>query len=121
MGAIQNNDQQEGISISLAEEQLQAYNNRDIEDFLKPYSEDIKVYEYPDTLLYTGKEKMRVKYTDKFKTVTDLHCRLVNRMVLENTVIDQEEVTIEKNKPTISAIAIYTIANNKINEVRFIH
>ena len=120
MGITQNYNQQEDIAISLAEEQLQAYNNRNVEAFLKPYNEDIKVYQYPDNLLYTGKEKMRAVYTDKFNNLTDLHCQLVNRIVLRNIVIDQEEVTVEKDKPKINAIAIYTIVNNKIDEVRFI-
>lgn len=110
----------EAIALHLAEEQLIAYNNRDIEAFLKPYSEDVKVYGYPNTLLYEGKAKMRAAYTDWFKNTTDLHCKLVSRMVLGNTVIDQEEVTVDKNKPKFNAIAVYTITNDKITEVRFI-
>lgn len=57
IGATQNHNQQEDIAINLAEEQLQAYNNRDIEAFLKPYTEDIKVYRYPGTLLIQEKKK----------------------------------------------------------------
>ena len=87
-GTTQNHNQQEDIATSLAEEQLQAYNSRNIEAFLKPYSEDIKVYQYPDNLLYTGKEKMRAVYTDKFTNLTDLHFKLINRIVLRNIVID---------------------------------
>ena len=117
---VHDNNQHNRTPASLAEEQLQAYNNRDIEAFLKPYSETVKVYTYPDTLLYEGKAKMRASYTEKFKRFPDLHCTLVNRIVSGNTVIDQEEVTVEKNEPKVRAIAIYTIAEGKISEVRFI-
>jgi hypothetical protein len=58
-------------------------------------------------------------YTDLFKKVTNLHCELVNRMVLGNTVIDYESVIGFGPKP-VRAIAVYTIEGNKISKVRFI-
>ena len=104
---------------SLAQEQLDAYNNRNIEAFLKPYSDDVKVYAFPDQLLYEGKAKMREEYTAMFNQLPDLNCKLVNRMVLNNKVIDHEEVVIMKSQPKIYAIAVYTITDGKISEVRF--
>lgn len=103
----------------LAQEQLDAYNKRDIEAFLKPYSENVKVYAFPNQLLYEGKAKMREEYTSMFNRLPDLHCKLVNRMVLNNKVIDHEEVVIMKSQPKIYAIAVYTITDGKISEVRF--
>jgi hypothetical protein len=41
-------------------------------------------------------------------------------MVMGNTVIDHEWVIFDKNQPGVSAIAIYTIQNNKIQKVHFI-
>lgn len=103
----------------LAQEQLDAYNKRDIEAFLKPYSENVKIYAFPNQLLYEGKAKMREEYTSMFNRLPDLHCKLVNRMVLNNKVIDHEEVVIMKSQPKIYAIAVYTITDGKISEVRF--
>lgn len=103
----------------LAQAQLDAYNKRDIEAFLKPYSESVKVYAFPNQLLYEGKAKMREEYTSMFNRLPDLHCKLVNRMVLNNKVIDHEEVVIMKSQPKIYAIAVYTITDGKISEVRF--
>ena len=103
----------------LAQEQLDAYNKRDIEAFLKPYSENVKIYAFPDQLLYEGKAKMRKQYTSMFNQLTDLNCKLVNRIVLNNKVIDHEEVVFVKSQPVIFAIAIYTITDGKISEVRF--
>ena len=102
------------------EAQLVAYNNRDIEAFLKPYCDTVKVYNFPDELSYKGKDKMREIYSKMFERTPDLYCNLVNRIRMGNTVIDQEEVTFEKGKPILNAVAIYKIVDDKIVEVRFI-
>jgi len=104
---------------ALAQEQLDGYNKRDIEAFLKPYSENVKVYAFPDQLLYEGKAKMREEYTLMFSQLPELYCKLVNRIVLNDKVIDHEEVVFVKSQPKIAAIAIYTILDGKISEVRF--
>ena len=108
------------ISYKLAEAQLVAYNNRDIEAFLIPYSDSIEIYQYPNKLLSKGKESMRVEYAKMFQQTPNLHCNLVKRMVLGNTVIDEESVVFSKTAPPFKAIAIYTVQNNKIQRVTFI-
>ena len=108
------------ISIALADEQLKAYNKRDIESFLKPYSDTVKVYGYMNNLLYQGKGRMREIYTQMFEKNIDLKCKLLNRIAMKDKVIDHEEVTTKKGKPTFRAIAIYTIKEGKIIEVNFI-
>jgi len=105
----------------LAEMQLKAYNARDLDAFLAPYSDSVKIYMYPDNLRSQGIESMRASYGKMFANLPDLHCDLVNRMVLGNTVIDYENVVFSKDKPMIKAIAIYKIENGKIAEVRFIY
>jgi hypothetical protein len=104
----------------LAQQQLNAYNAHDIEAFLVPYAEDVKIYNFPNELIMDGKEVMRSSYSGMFERSTDLHCKLVNRMVLGTTVIDQEEVTFKKGEPLLKAIAIYKIKNDKIQEVYFV-
>lgn len=106
---------------ALAQAQLEAYNNRDIEAFLIPYSEDVKVYNFPNELSYEGKDKMRPGYTQFFQNAPNLHCELVSRMVLGNKVIDREKVTgfSDNADDVLHAVAIYTIENGKISEVRF--
>jgi len=116
----QDEPSQEEIAINLAEEQLIAYNQGDIESFLDQYSDDVKVYRYPDKLLYEGKENMRTRYAKMFEELPDLHCNLLNRISQGNVVIDHEEVTTEKGKPPFYAIAVYTIKDGKIAEVRFL-
>ncbi|NJO13035.1 MAG: SnoaL-like domain-containing protein [Gammaproteobacteria bacterium] len=104
---------------ALAQRQLNAYNQRDLEAFLEPYSDDVEIYEFPNQLQLKGKAAMRESYRTMFEQSPQLHCELVNRMVLDNTVIDQERVTGLRGK-TMQAIAIYTIQDGKIARVTFV-
>jgi len=112
----------EEVALALVEEQLKAYNNRDIEAFLKPFSDNIKRFDYPNQLLFDGKEKMKTIYTQLFDTNPDLHCKTIFRTVFKDIVIDKELVTGMKIKDTNAIpyyLAIYQIESNKISEVRF--
>lgn len=104
----------------LAQAQLEAYNNRDIDAFLAPYAEDVEIYRFPNQLDFKGKEKMRPIYTKMFNDLPDLYCKLVNRIVEGDTVIDHESVTLSKDKAPFNAIAIYKIKEGKIAQVYFI-
>lgn len=103
----------------LAQQQLNAYNARNIDAFLEPYSDSVRIYGFPDKLMMKGKEEMRKSYSSLFTNVKELHCQLVNRIVQGNTVIDHENVTGFGDKP-VKAIAVYKIRDGKIAEVFFI-
>ncbi|KAA3624795.1 MAG: steroid delta-isomerase [Bacteroidetes bacterium] len=105
---------------ALVQQQLDGYNARDIDAFMAPYSEEIELYDFPNTLNLKGKEKMKTGYQDFFKKVPELHCELVNRIVMGNTVIDQEKVTGFPDGFVLEAIAIYKIRDGKIASVHFI-
>lgn len=105
---------------SLAQAQLDAYNAGDLEAFLVPYSDTVKIYNFPKVLNMKGKENMRMAYGNMFANMPDLHCTLVNRMVSGNTVIDHESVVFRKDQPSVEVFAMYKIANDKIVEVYFI-
>lgn len=103
----------------LAQQQLDAYNGHNLNAFLAPYAEDVKIYTFPDKLNFEGKETMRKNY-QFIEQTPDLHCELVNRIVEGNTVIDHEKVTVSKDRPPFNAVAIYKIKDGKIAEVYFI-
>jgi imidazolonepropionase-like amidohydrolase len=104
---------------ALAQQQLNAYNHRNIEAFLAPYSDSVVIYNFPGQPIMKGKEQMRKQYSTMFTNVKELHCQLVNRIVNGNTVIDHERVTGFGGKP-VEAVAIYKIRDGKIAEVYFI-
>lgn len=102
------------------QKQLDAYNNRDIDKFLAQYSDSVKIYNHPKKLIMSGKDQMRAGYASIFANTPDLHCTLINRMVLGNTVIDQEYVILNKNTPPIEMLSMFVIVKGKIQEVYFI-
>lgn len=102
----------------LVQQQLNAYNGHHLEAFLKPYADSVKIYNFPNELLLEGKSKMREQYTWIEKT-PNLHCELVNRTILGNTVIDHERIVFDPNRPKVEAIAVYKINKGEIVEVYF--
>lgn len=104
----------------LAQQQLDAYNNGDINAFLLAYADNVEVYDFPGKLNYTGKDTMKQGYESFFKANPKLHCALLNRIVLGNTVIDHELITGLANGNSFKAVAIYKIENDAIAKVYFI-
>lgn len=116
----QGRQQDTALAIQLAQAQLDGYNQRNIDKFLEPYADTVAIYQFPGRFLYRGKEQMRKEYAAMFQQLPDLHCTLVKRIAVGNTVIDEESVLIRKGAPPIHAVAIYTIAGGKIATVTFI-
>ncbi len=104
---------------SLVQQQLNAYNHRNMEAFLAPYSDSVELYEFPGTLFAKGKDQMRAAYKGMFEQVSGLHCEVLSRIVQGNTVIDHERVS-GFGPQQLRAIAVYTIENNRIQKVHFI-
>ncbi|GAA4323109.1 amidohydrolase family protein [Flaviaesturariibacter amylovorans] len=101
----------------LADQQLLAYNAHDLEAFLAAYADDVEVYQLNSgKLQMKGKEQMRKGYAFLTKPGT-LHCRLMNRMVEGNMVVDHEEIITDKG--TFYGLAIYEIRGDKIAKVWF--
>jgi len=103
---------------AIVQKQLEAYNNRDIDAFMATYSQDIKLYNYPNELTTEGQEQMRKSYKEWFDKTPDLNAHIKKRMVIGNKVIDEEQVTA--NGQIFHAVAIYEIENGLIKKVTFI-
>ncbi len=102
---------------TIVQRNLDAYNARDIDRFMKDYADDIKLYNYPNNLQSQGKESMRKRYRQLFNKTPDLNAVITQRIVQGNRVIDQEQVTV--NGEIIKAVAIYEVTNGKITTVTF--
>ncbi len=104
----------------IVQQQVNAYNARDIEAFLAKYSPSIKIFEHPDNLLWSGLEEIRKPYTSRFESSPSLHCEIVNRIVLGNFVIDREKVTGLPDDQVINAVVIYEVRGGLIQQVWFL-
>ncbi len=61
---------------------------------------------------------MKFDYATFFESTPDLNCKVLNRIVIGNKVIDEEYITA--NGDNFSAVAIYEVENGKITKVTFI-
>lgn len=113
----------ESAADKLVQEQLEAYNKRDLDEFLKPFSDSVKVYNNLRDFNYQGIDKMRENYANWFDGLDTLNCQIVNRISAGNTVIDYERLTFKRKNGegnTSETIAIYRIGDDKIQEVTFV-
>jgi hypothetical protein len=103
---------------AIVQRQVNAYNARNIDQFISTYSEDIEIYDAKGKLLMKGHKQMRDGYEGFFKNATNLYCQIENRIVINNKVIDKEKV--RAGKDTIHAVAVYEVDGGKIKKVIFL-
>ena len=104
--------------LKLVEGQLAAYNQRDLEGFCIFFSDDIIVRDGRTLdILFQGMAEFRERYLSTFNNER-LHCRLMQRIVQDDIVIDHENVT-GMGEDIVSAVAVYRCASDKIQEVTF--
>ena len=106
--------------VSVIQRQLDAYNAHDLEALLATYAEDAQQFEYPNKLLVSGQALLRERFTVRF-TEPNLHAKLLNRIVMGNTVIDHELITrtFPEGPGTLEIVAIYEVQNGKIAKATF--
>jgi imidazolonepropionase-like amidohydrolase len=104
----------------LAQQQLNAYNARDLDAFVARFAPDVEVYDHPSTLLFRGRAALRQRYDELFRRAPALHCKLLGRTVAGDRVTDREEVTGIPGRGTVHATAIYEVAGRLIRRVWFV-
>jgi len=97
------------------QKQLEAYNARDIDAFMRWWADDCQYYEFPGRLLASGAAEIRERHLARF-TESNLFGTLVKRIAVANVVVDQEVVTrtFPEGPGEIDVIAIYEVENGKI-------
>ncbi len=100
---------------AVVQAQLDAYNARDIDAFMRYWADDCQYYAFPNTLLASGADAIRQRHIVRF-TEPDLFGTLTNRIVLGSMVVDQETVsrTFPDGPGEVDVVAIYEVADGKI-------
>jgi len=100
--------------------QLDAYNARDIDAFMRYWADDCQYYAFPDTLLASGADAIRQRHIVRF-TEPNLFGTLINRIVIGSMVVDQETVsrTFPDGPGEVDVVAIYEDADAKIIKAWF--
>lgn len=100
--------------------QLDAYNARDIDRFMSFWADDCEYYAFPSQLLARGLDAVRIRHVERFRE-PNLFGRLLNRMVVDNLVVDQETVTrmFPEGPGQVDVIAMYEVEAGRIARAWF--
>jgi len=102
-------------SAIVVQNQLDAYNARDVEKLVAIYAADAALYEHPDKLLARGTATLRERFAARFQE-PNLHATLLHRIVAGDRVIDHERVTrtFPEGPGTIALVMIYEVKDGRI-------
>ena len=105
---------------SVVQQQLEAYNARDLEGWLATYKDDAEQYLLHGGLLASGHDAIRKRMADRFND-TALHAELVSRTVMDNIVVDHEFVThtFPDGLTTVEMICVYEVHAGLIVKATF--
>jgi hypothetical protein len=103
----------------VVQQQLEAYNNRNINTFMATMSTEIVLYNFADgKLLAQGFKDVKAMYSSLFSQSPQLHSELTNRIVLGNQVIDHETITGRMgSSEAIELVVIYEVSESKIYKI----
>ena len=104
--------------VEIVQEQLEAYNARDLDRFAATYAEGITIWRMPapDPAI-VGQAQLREVYRKRFAS-PGLHATIVNRIATGDKVIDHERVVGIEAGP-IEAVAVYQVTGGLIAKVWF--
>jgi hypothetical protein len=105
----------------LVQQQLDAYNARDIDALMATYADNVQIFEHPSTLLATNARELRERQIVRLRE-PNLFAKLLNRIVAGHLVIDHELVTrtFPEGTGTLEMVAMYQVEHNKIVKAWFV-
>ncbi len=101
------------------ERQLEAYNARNVEEFVRWFTDDVLVEDGLGNRVARGREELRARYRTMFDANPKLHCRLVTRIRVGAWVLDEERIT-GRSPGEEHVVAIYRVEEGRISHVRFL-
>ena len=104
--------------LSVVNERMRAYNEHDIESFLKVYSEEIQIFTYPNEPLgKRGKEHLKKIFGPMFEE-GNVSVAIHEQIVQGKYVINHETVTYAGKAQKY--VSIYEVEGGTIKSVQFI-
>ncbi len=105
---------------AFAQRQLDAYNARDVDAFVREYTEDVQLFRLGAAEPFlVGRAAMAEHYANKRFNLPGLHAEVLSRMVFGNKVIDHERVLGVPGEP-LEVAAIYEVTPAGIAKVWFV-
>lgn len=104
-----------------AQEQLDAYNARDIMRFADVYAMDVQLIDLATGNVFCdSRTALIARYGPMFTEHPGLHCNLVNRIVCSPFVFDEEDVTGLRPEGSTHAVATYECIDGFIQRAWFV-
>jgi hypothetical protein len=103
-------------SNEVVQENLDYYNQRNIEGFMSSFSDSITLFTFGKIEpIAVGKEAIRNLYQGLFDASPKLHSTILTRTILGNKVIDHEYIVGRKGSDTpLELVMIYEVSGDKI-------
>ena len=100
----------------VVQQNLEAYNARDLDKFMSSFSEDIEMYNFTDgKMTAKGLLEVRKIYQELFDLSPQLHSTILKRIVFDNKIIDHEWIDGRRGSKTpVELVLIYEVKNEKI-------
>jgi hypothetical protein len=109
-----------GSPVDIVQEQLEAYNARDLDRFAATYAQGITIWRMPAAApSIVGQAQLREVYRKRFVS-PGLHATIVNRIAIGDKVMDHERVVGIEAGP-IEAVAVYQVVDGLIGKVWFFY
>ena len=103
--------------VDLIEQQVAAFNARDVASFVGCYAADARIIDASGTVLTQGHDGLRQMYAPLFENSPELHAKITNRIQIGTWVIDDEHLTgfVLPGYPTeLRAVVVYHLVDGKI-------
>jgi hypothetical protein len=100
----------------VVQENLNFYNQRNIEGFMSSFSDSIALFLFAKTEpVAKGTEAIRTLYKALFDISPNLYSTILNRSIIGNKVIDHESIVGRKGSQVpIELVMIYEVLDDKI-------
>ncbi len=107
-------------ALEVVQDQLAAYNARDVEALLATYAADAEQFALHGERLAKGHAQMRARFLERFSE-PDLHARLLSRTAMGPVVVDFERITrnFAQGRGTVEMLCIYEVAEGLIRKASF--
>jgi uncharacterized protein (TIGR02246 family) len=104
----------------VVDQQIEAFQARDVERFLSHFSDDASVVVFDGTAMFPDKQAMREQYGKLFADSPDLSATIASRMIAGDFVVDEEQLSGFHfgGMPTeMTALAVYRVTGGKISRL----
>ena len=100
----------------VVQENLDYYNQRNIEGFMSSFTDSITLFMFGKSEpIAQGKESIRKLYKELFDDSPKLHSTILHRTIIGNKVIDHESIRGRKgSKKPVKLVMIYEVSGDKI-------